>query len=49
MAIPDYQTLMLPVLRAASADEVRIGEVVERLADDLGLTEEERAELLGHR
>lgn len=46
MAIPDYQTLMLPVLRAASADEVRIGEVVERLADDLGLTEEERAELL---
>lgn len=47
MAIPDYQTLMLPVLRAAGdGQEARISEVVERLADDLGLTEDERQELL---
>jgi len=29
MAIPDYQLLMLPVLRAASNGEVRISNVVE--------------------
>jgi restriction system protein len=46
MAIPDFQTLMLPVLQAASAGEVRIGDVVERLADDFRLTEDERAHLL---
>lgn len=46
MAIPDYQTLMLPVLRAASDGEVRIGDVVEQLADEFHLTPEERSELL---
>jgi restriction endonuclease Mrr len=46
MAIPDFQTAMLPVLDAARASEVRIGEVVERLAADFQLTEDERAHLL---
>src|SRR5437867_12334413 len=46
MAIPDYQSLMLPVLRAAADGEVRIGEVVEKLANELRLTTEERNELL---
>ncbi len=46
MAIPDYQTAMLPVLRAAADGEVRISESVEKLATEFGLTEDERAELL---
>lgn len=46
MTIPDYQSLMLPVLVASSKGEVRIGSVVEELADQLGLTPEERSELL---
>ena len=33
MAIPDYQSLMLPVLKYAAAGEVRIGDIVERLAN----------------
>ncbi|WP_245498038.1 restriction endonuclease [Rhizobium ruizarguesonis] len=44
--IPDYQTLMLPVLRLASEGEMRVAYVAERIADDLGLTPEEREELL---
>src|SRR5690349_9418418 len=44
--IPDYQTLMRPVLECASSGEVRVSDVVERLADKLGLTAEERATLL---
>ncbi|CAN2533132.1 Mrr+restriction+system+protein [Methylocapsa aurea] len=46
MTIPDYQSLMLPVLSAASQSEVRIADVVERLADELALTADERAQLL---
>ncbi len=46
MSIPDYQSLMLYVLRAAAQGEVRIGAVVDHLADQLQLTGEERAELL---
>lgn len=44
--IPDYQTLMKPVLEASKGGEVRISEVVETLADKFQLTEEERQELL---
>ncbi|GLQ39769.1 restriction endonuclease [Rhizobium albus] len=44
--IPDYQTLMLPVLRLASEGETRVADVAERIADDLRLTQEERDELL---
>jgi restriction system protein len=46
MPIPDYQSLMLPVLLASSRGEVRIGPVVDQIADELGLSQEERSELL---
>jgi restriction system protein len=44
--IPDYQTLMRPVLACAVAGETRIGDAVEHLANQLGLTPDECAELL---
>lgn len=46
MPIPDYQSLMLPVLVCSSHEEVWIRRVVEKLADEFGLTMEERSELL---
>ena len=46
MPIPDYQSLMLPVLECSSNGEARIGAVVEKLADGLGLSIDERSELL---
>jgi restriction system protein len=44
--IPDYQALMRPVLECAASGEVRISDVVDRLADNCQLTDEERNELL---
>jgi restriction system protein len=44
--VPDYQSLMLPVLLAAAAGERRIGAVVQRLGEELGLSEAARAALL---
>jgi len=44
--IPDYQTLMLPVLKQSAKGEVRISDVVETLAKELGLTAEEQEQLL---
>lgn len=46
MPIPDYQTLMLPVLRLAAEGETRVADVAERITDAFGLTAEERDELL---
>ncbi len=47
MAIPDYKTLMLPVLKLASdGKEHKFSQAVEALADEFGLTTEERVELL---
>jgi restriction system protein len=46
MTIPDYQTLMLPVLRSFRSGEVKISDVIARLADECQLTEAERAQLL---
>jgi restriction system protein len=47
MPIPDYQTLMLPVLRFASTREhYRLSEVVEALAQEFELTPEEQEALL---
>lgn len=47
MAIPDYEELMLPVLRVAGdGQEHRIGDVIEQLARDFRLTDEERNQLL---
>ncbi|ERP98186.1 hypothetical protein Q669_23610 [Labrenzia sp. C1B10] len=44
--IPDYQSLMLPVLRYAAEGEQRVPDLADRIANDLGLSEEEREELL---
>ncbi len=44
--IPDYQTLMRPVLASAAAGETRISDAVEQLAERLGLTPDEREQLL---
>lgn len=47
MAIPDYETLMLPVLKVAGdGQEHRIGDVVDQLSREFGLTEEERQQIL---
>ncbi len=50
MPIPDYQTLMLPLLRALARDgspkEYRLKDLVLLLAETFGLTEEERNALL---
>lgn len=46
MAIPDYQTLMLPVLALASEGEQRVGDITDRIANQFGLTEAEREQLL---
>lgn len=47
MAIPDFQTLMLPLLRlSASEKEWRTSDAVAVLADQFNLTQEERAALL---
>jgi len=46
MAIPDYQTLMLPVLRLAAAGEQRVVEVIDSIAEEFGLKEQEKGTLL---
>ena len=47
MPIPDYQTLMLPLLTLASdGAEHPFREAVDRLADEFNLTDDERTELL---
>lgn len=44
--IPDFQTLMLPVLCAAADGEVKVGDVIERLSLEFELTPDEKAALL---
>jgi len=46
MPIPDYQTLMLPVLQCAANGEVQNIEVVKKLAIEFELTREDLAEVL---
>ena len=47
MAIPDYQTLMLPVLKlAADGAEHKFSHAVELLVEEFSLSTEERNELL---
>lgn len=46
LPVPDYQSLMLPVLRVAAAGEARVPQAAGIIADALGLTEAEREELL---
>jgi len=44
--IPNYQKLMRPVLEHSKNGEVRIADVVDRIADDLKLSDEERTAML---
>lgn len=44
--IPSFQSLMLPVLKLSSAEPVELHHAVKVLADELGLTKEEREELV---
>lgn len=44
--IPDFQTLMRPVLEAAQGGERQIADVVDEIADRFELSEPERADLL---
>lgn len=47
MAIPDYQTLLLPVLKlAADGEEHKFSQAVEELTEEFNLSTEERNELL---
>jgi restriction endonuclease Mrr len=47
MAVPDYETLMLPVLRAvASGAPMTASEVRAAVAEQVGISEEDRAERL---
>ena len=47
MAIPDYETLMLPLLMRLANGQVRVlKDVIAELADEFNLTNEERAQLL---
>lgn len=47
MAIPDYQTIMLPLLKLLNdGREHTLNELIELLAQQFGLTDEERKELL---
>jgi len=47
MAVPDFQTIMLPLLKFLSdGNEHSLRETIEHLADEFGLSEEDRKELL---
>lgn len=47
MSVPDYQTLMLPLLRfTADRQEHSIREAIDRLAEEFSLSDDERKELL---
>ena len=46
MAIPDYQTLMLPLLKRAASKLIRVPEVDKEIADEFGLTPEEQDQML---
>jgi len=46
MPVPDYESLMLPVLRHTAAGVQRIPHMVPLLGEEFGLSDEEMAELL---
>lgn len=46
MPIPDYQMLMLPVLKIAAQGETRVPEAADQIASNFGLSEDEREEML---
>lgn len=44
--IPDYQSLMRPVLECARNEPRKISDVVEEISDNLDLSEEDRHQML---
>ena len=46
MAVPDFQSLMLPVLKAVSAGPISAQDMRAKVADELTLSEDDLAELL---
>lgn len=46
MSIPDYQTLMLPLLKQGASGEARVLDAEKKIGEEFGLTPEERAQLL---
>jgi restriction system protein len=46
MTIPDYQTLMLPLLKRAAEKAIRVPEIDQEIADEFGLTPAERDQML---
>lgn len=46
MAIPDFQTLMLPTLKLGATGEIQLKDSIEILSNEFGLTQEERDHLL---
>lgn len=46
MPVPDYETLMLPVLRLFGAGAKNVAECVPRIRDEFGISDEESQELI---
>ncbi|MDE2384204.1 MAG: restriction endonuclease [Alphaproteobacteria bacterium] len=46
MSVPDYQTLMLPVLELSASGELRIADAVDLLSDKFDLSDEDRQQRL---
>jgi restriction system protein len=46
MSIPDYTTLMLPLLKRAAMEETRVLDAEKQLGDEFALTQDEREQLL---
>lgn len=46
MAIPDYQTLMLPVLQIAAKGSTKVADVADQIAEQFGLSQDEQEELV---
>ncbi len=49
MAVPDFQSLMLPVLHATANGEIGAGAVRDRVASSLNLSEQDLTEMLPSR
>lgn len=46
MAVPDFQSFMLPVLRLAANGPLRTSEAIAQISDEFGLSAEDRQEML---
>jgi restriction system protein len=47
MSVPDFQSITMPLLRAANdGEEHKLSQVIERLSQELHLSQEDREQLL---